>query len=136
MSFLYNANWSSKEGNGLLSWYPNHSYKQGSSNPKNYIQICDLLNDSNQVPLLLATLNFQSPEQKKLHAVHEDELRTPISRPFHSVITAGKKEFFKKFVFILKIGIRPSRAPREACELLLPGTNSKKQPRNLLRSIL
>ena len=33
-------------------------------------------------------------------------MRILISRLFHSVITVGKKEFFKKLVFILKEGIR------------------------------
>ena len=37
-------------------------------------------------------------------------MRILISRLFHSIITAGKKEFFKKLVFTLKKGIRLLRA--------------------------
>ena len=49
-----------------------------------------------------------------LNIWHEEELQILISRLFHSVITAGKKHFFKKLVFTLKKGIWLLRAPREA----------------------
>ena len=40
-----------------------------------------------------------------LKTLQKAELLHSTSRFFHSVITAGKKEFMKKFAFILKKGI-------------------------------
>ena len=56
-----------------------------------------------------------------LNVWHKEELRILISRLFHSALTAGKKEFFKKLVFTLKKGIWLLRALREAYGLLFSG---------------
>ena len=40
-----------------------------------------------------------------LKTLQEAELRILTSILFHSIVTAGKKEFFKKLVFVLKKGI-------------------------------
>ena len=58
--------------------------------------------------------------------LHEEELWILISRLFHSVITAGKKEFLKKLVFTLKKGILLLRALHKAYGFLFSGINFKR----------
>ena len=61
-------------------------------------------------PSLLSTLKhligFRSNKFSNYSlTLQEAELRILTSSLFHSIITAGKKEFLKKFVFVLKKGI-------------------------------
>ena len=58
--------------------------------------------------------------------LHEEELWILISRLFHSVITAEKKEFLKKLIFTLKKGILLLRALHKAYGFLFSGINFKR----------
>ena len=76
-----------------------------------------------EIPSGSGLINFSV---KFLITWHEDELRILISRLFHSVVTAGKKEFFKILVFKLKKETCRLRALREGYGLLCSGINLKR----------
>ena len=81
----------------------------------------------------MGLINFRT---RLLIIWHGDELQILISMLFHLVVTAGRKEFFKKLVFTLKKGIWPLITLWEAYGLLLSSINLKRLPGDLLRNIL